>query len=216
MNFPDISEQIRQVASGYRYNKPPEFLSLFQETLERVLRIIADLLDMLHIHIPALTDSRSVSNLMHIILVLIGIVCFIALVFAIAMRIRQVRFAQERTKTLGTATNILLTSKDWQRESDNLASQKQWREACRALYFSLLRLLDEREILRFSPTRTNYEYSYALVRRKELAEGFKKLVTVVEATWFGNYQANEEDFDRCKTLVDNLSKTLDSREEKVS
>ncbi|HEY9682478.1 MAG TPA: DUF4129 domain-containing protein [Oculatellaceae cyanobacterium] len=216
MNFPDISEQIKQVASGYSYNKPPEFLSVFQDMLERVLRVIADLLDMLNIHVPALTDSRSVSNLMHIILVLIGIGCFIALIFAVSLRIRQIRFSEERMKTLGATTNILLTSEDWQRESENLAAQGQWREACRALYFALLRLLDEREILKFSPTRTNYEYSYALVRRKELADGFKKLVGVVEATWFGNYQANQEDFDRCKALVAKLTKSLDTREEKTN
>src|SRR5579871_5862980 len=103
MNFPDISEQIHQVAGSYSYNKPPEALGIIQDAIERILRILADLLDSLHIHIPALTDSRSVSNLMHVILVLVGIACFVALGFAVSMRIRQIKFAKERTRTLGSA-----------------------------------------------------------------------------------------------------------------
>ena len=215
MNFPDISHQIEQVASGYRYNKPPDFLLTIQELVARFLRVLNDLLNMFNIHVPGLTDSRMVSNVMQVLLVIGGVVCLVLLVIVIAGRLRQVRLNNDTTKILGSGANILLTAKDWQEESERLASAGQWREACRALYFSFLRLLHEREILQFSATRTNYEYFYALVRKKELAEIFKTLAGLVESAWFGNYTADRDDHERCKQLVTQANGLLDAQKKNI-
>ena len=215
MKFSDISQQIEQVASGYRYNKPPDLLVTVQELVARFLRFLYDLLNMLHINAPGLTDSHAVSNVLRVILVFLGIACLTALVVVLARRVKQIRLTNERTKIVGASASRLLTADDWQAEAERLAAGAQWREACRALYFSLLRLLDERGILQFSPTRTNYEYFYALVRKKELAETFRTLVSLVESTWFGNYHAERGDYDRCKQLVQAAIDSPDARVTKV-
>jgi hypothetical protein len=201
MNFPDIYTQIQEVAAGYSYNKPPDFLFVIQSMIERLLRAIYDLFGMFNIHLPGLTDSRMASNLMQTLLILLGIISLGILTVYFAKQIGSRKLAREKTKFIKPGSSILLTAKDWQAEADRLASAEQWREACRALYFSFLRILDEREILRFSATRTNYEYFYALARKKQLAAIFKKLVGLIEAAWFGNLSPNQADYEECKRLV---------------
>jgi Domain of unknown function (DUF4129) len=201
MNFPDIYTQIQEVAAGYNYNKPPDFLFWIQSMIERGLRALNDFLSMFNIHMPGLTDSRMASNLMQAVLVLLGIVSLGILLIYFAKKISSIKRARDRTKVIGPGSSILLTAKDWQEEADRLASSKQWREACRALYFSFLRTLHERDILQFSATRTNYEYFYALTRKKQLAAIFKNLVGMVEAAWFGNFSPDQKDYEECKRLV---------------
>jgi hypothetical protein len=201
MNFPDIYTQIKEVAAGYNYNKPPDLLFLIQSMIERGLRALYDFLNMFNIRMPGLTDSRMASNVMQALLVLLGVLSLGILVIFFAKKITRMKRAREKTKVISPGSSILLTAKDWQEEADRLASSKQWREGCRALYFSFLRTLDERDVLQFSATRTNYEYFYALARRKQLAARFKDLVGMVEAAWFGNFNPDQKDYEDCKRLV---------------
>ena len=200
MNFPDIYTQIQEVAADYNYNKPPDFLTAIQSLIERFLREVSDFLNMFNIHLPGLTDSRMASNVMQALLVFLGIVSLAILAIYFAKRIRSIKRTRE-TKVIGPGSSILLTANDWQEEAERLAASNQWREACRALYFSFLRTLHEREILQFSATRTNYEYFFALARKKQLAAIFKKLVGLVEAAWFGNLNPDRTDYEECKQLV---------------
>jgi len=62
---------------------------------------------------------------------------------------------------------------------------------------SVLHLLDERNVVPFSATRSNYEYFYALKRMQSVAESFRRLVDSVEYIWFGDKQANNDDFRYC-------------------
>ena|ERR1700679_618668 len=63
---------------------------------------------------------------------------------------------------------------------------------------STLHLLDERNIMAFSATKTNYEYFYALKRMAKVAESFHNLVDLVEHIWFGDKEATGEDYKQCR------------------
>lgn len=215
MNFPDIYTQIQEVAAGYSYNKPPDILYLIQSMIERFLRAVSDLLGIFHIHLPGLTDSRVASNVMQILLVLLGVISLAILTFYFAKKISSRSDAKGKTKIIGPGGAILLTAKDWQEEADRLAASGHWREACRALYFSFLRILDEREILQFSTTRTNYEYFYALARKKQLSTIFKKIAELVESAWFGNYKPTKTDYDECKQLVEQAIALPDAQQQEA-
>jgi hypothetical protein len=216
MNFPDIYTQIQEVAADYNYNKPPDFFFFVQSMVERLLRAVSDFLNMFNIHLPGLTDTRMASNVMHTLLVFLGIVSLGILAIYFARKISNIKTAREKTKVIGPGSSILLTAKDWQEEADRLASSNQWREACRALYFSFLRILHEREILQFSATRTNYEYVYALARKKEIAAIFKQLVALVEAAWFGNLNPGRIHYEECKQLVSQAVALPEAQKQEVT
>jgi hypothetical protein len=68
--------------------------------------------------------------------------------------------------------------------------------------------LDEQKILVYTPTRSNYEYYYALHGKGGLQGGFRKLADLVEELWFGNRQAGQEEYDSCVQLSTSLSQDI--------
>jgi hypothetical protein len=62
---------------------------------------------------------------------------------------------------------------------------------------SCLHLLDESAIAVFAPTKTNYEYFYALKQYPPIAQSFRLLVDDVELIWFGGKTATSADYEQC-------------------
>src|SRR5207302_11114168 len=91
-------------------------------------------------------------------------------------------------------------------EAGQLAEKQEWKNACRALYLSVLRLFAERDICEFMPARTNYEYYYVLARYPGLQGGFEDLATRVERIWFGGAEALSSDYDTCLSAHADLSR----------
>jgi hypothetical protein len=209
MNLPEIYPAVEQVAADYSYNKPPDFLILLEELISRTIRLLNDLFSLLHLHIPESSDSRSFSNLLQFILFCLGVIAFFASIIFFVRRFQNRQAAASKRIKSATSANVLMSSLDWQQEGERLAESHRWREACRAIYFAFLRLLDEKQILSFSSTRTNYEYSKALSQNKDLSDVLRGLVEVVESAWFGNYQAQPSDFKSCRNLLLSASLLLD-------
>src|SRR5262249_28954093 len=85
---------------------------------------------------------------------------------------------------------------------------RNWKDACRALLLASIRLLDEKEVLPFMATRTNFEYWYALAARDDLRSNFRLMADIVDVCWFGKYQATEKDFANCQTYFDAIKSDL--------
>jgi hypothetical protein len=201
LDFPPIYKEIAEVAAEYSYNKPPELLLTLQRLARSLLRLLSDLLASAHIPLGNATDSRAMSNLLLVAVIALGSICFVLVVVAIVARARHWKGKQKRSKLGADVTAMLLSAEAWRQEADRLAGEKQWKEACRASYFSFLRELDEKGVLPFSPTRSNYEYYYALLRKSDLAIVFRRLADLVEEEWFGNRIAGEADYKECQTLA---------------
>jgi hypothetical protein len=137
------------------------------------------------------------------------VIAFFASIIFFVRRFQNRQAAASKRIKSATSANVLMSSLDWQQEGERLAESHRWREACRAIYFAFLRLLDEKQILSFSSTRTNYEYSKALSQNKDLSDVLRGLVEVVESAWFGNYQAQPSDFKSCRNLLLSASLLLD-------
>lgn len=204
MDLPAVYKEIGEVSAEYSYSKPPELLLMLQRFWRSVLRLVNDILASLHISFGASTDSRGVSNVLLAVVLLLGAICVVVIVVAIWLRVGQIKRGEKKAKLRDTTT-VLLTAEAWRNEAERLAGEKEWKEACRASYFAFLRGLDEKGVLPFSPTRSNYEYYYALSRKSNLAKAFKRLADVVEEEWFGNRVATEEDFAECSKLAAQVS-----------
>ncbi|HEY9715514.1 MAG TPA: DUF4129 domain-containing protein [Chroococcales cyanobacterium] len=201
----DITPEISRVASQYRFSKPPDFLVFLQELLEKINKGINDLLSLLHIHPFMMNDASAVANGMQTFLLLAGILAVAVIVYFAFTRMKQLT-QESRLATKGQdAAEHLFDSAGWREEAERLAGQRHYKEACRASYLALLRLLDEQSILEFMPTRSNYEYWYALASREELARDFKKLSDLVDLVWFGNKLAGPQDYQLCRDRLERIT-----------
>ncbi len=202
MEFRDISAAIADVASRYHYHKPPEFLVYLQEMLSRVLRFLKDLFEQLHLFNSGFSDTRIVGNLMQILLYVAGGICALVIIYLVFSRMTKLTQMSRLARAGALEGERLLTSEGWLNEAKTLADNGHFKSACRAAYLSFLRLLDEKGVAPFSPTKTNYEYWYQLSKSREVQQTFRMLADIVELVWFGNKPADREDFTRCLELID--------------
>jgi hypothetical protein len=120
-------------------------------------------------------------------------------------KVAQITGADRKLSRQYAESAIILDYAGWKKQAQELAAAKNWKEACRASYMAALRLLDEAKIVEFAPTRTNYEYWYALApQSKPLAVAFRKLAQMVEVIWFGNKIAAADDLEQSLQSLRNL------------
>jgi hypothetical protein len=195
--FDDITAKIAEVARSYDFREPPDIILTAQNWLALLLRWLIDFLESLHIILPGSADSKMVGTLMQVLLYASGFAGGMVLIAVALIRIRRIRSKQRLSSIRGSATESLLDSAGWKAEAARLAGSSDWRGACRALYLSLLRNLDEKKVSPYAPTKTNYEYWYALARYPSLQLAFRQLAYSVEAIWFGQQTAGADDYARC-------------------
>jgi len=195
--FDDVRPQIAEVASAYDFREPPDFIVSAQQWLATALRWLQNLLDTLRVHLPGGADTKAVGTLMQFALYAAGILGLLIMMAVVVGRIRQTSRAR-RKRVSGALAETIVDSRGWKAEADRLASAGEWRGSCRALYLSLLRSLDERGITPYAPTKTNYEYWYALARHPAIQMPFRELANRVEVIWFGDKAAGQEDFEYCQ------------------
>jgi hypothetical protein len=208
MDFHDISPIIQDVAKNYRYHKPPGFIIFIQDLITKLMRLLSDFLSSLHFYVPA-HDTRMVGNLLKFAWFGAGAIGVLAVSYYAWRRLKQLKIADQNAKRGQTASEIFLNADAWRKQADELAAKKEWKEACRALYFSLLKRLDEKGVVEFMPTRTNYEYWYALARHKPIAVPFRQIANIVESSWFGNRNATTDDYDQCVEFLAQAQAEID-------
>lgn len=194
-NSKNISQIVEEVAKGYDYREPPGVLVKLQELVSTAIRAVLDFINSLNVG-GGVGDTSVIGNILQVLLFVIGGICVVLVVYLLWKRMRQMNAQRQLSSKGGTILELELDSKGWQNEAERFANNKEYREALRALYFSFLRRLDEGEILKFSPTRTNYEYWYALSRNKQMQQDFRALADIVEDSWFGWHEPGPQDYQR--------------------
>lgn len=207
MDFQDVTPQLEKLSSEFTYKDPPDFLVRLQELISYVLRAIADFLKQFKISLPG-TDTSAVGNVMQIVLVVLGVICLLVILYLVSRRMKNLQEQARIAKRGASSLEELLDSAGWKKKAEELAKAGLFKEACRALYLSALYLLDEKQVLNFAPTRTNYEYYYALSGKDSLQRGFRRLSDLVEIMWFGNHIAGANDFDDCMQLSETIEREV--------
>jgi hypothetical protein len=194
--FKNIAKPLSEIAKNYDYREPPSFLLAVQEFITNAFRYIAELLSLLKLT-PGAADSRATATIVQFIVIAVGIICLIFLLVVVAGKLRHIKNAKQLASSGLIQADIPLDRVGWRNLAIKLAEEKNYRDSVRAIYMSALYLLDEKGVIRFSPSKTNYEYFYALGAKNVLQDPFRKLVTRVESIWFGHDQAQEEDHKIC-------------------
>jgi hypothetical protein len=210
MDLHDITPVIAEVAKSYRYSKPPDILLVVQDLIEKLRRFIADLLKSLHISLPGFqANTRMVGDIMQLLLFGAAVLAIIGLIYLVWTRLTQLQAQADRAKRGQLPAHTELDSGDWRFEAERWAKNAEFKLACRALYFSMLKRLHEKSVLEFVPTRTNYEYWYALAHHRSIALHFRELANIVESSWFGNRTASLSDYDLCLAVLDKVEQEID-------
>ncbi|MBX9877859.1 MAG: DUF4129 domain-containing protein [Candidatus Obscuribacterales bacterium] len=196
----DLSAYIAALSKDYLYPKTPKVVNHFEDLFLRLLRYIIDFLDSLHIKIPYPTHENMMTMYM---MLAVFIVAFIAISLMVIVLIRSV---QQNTVRISSRTLVdanlepILDSSSWLNIAEELASEKNYRSACRAVFLSTLLVLDEMTIAKFVTALSNYEYLYRIVRHKELHAKVRELANIVDLIWFGNHEANASSYQSCLSL----------------
>ncbi len=184
MEFRNISHEIAEIAKDYDYQQPPDLLVKLQDLIAYLLRLLRDFLSYLRIPQLGGSDSRGVANLLQVLVITAGVVAVVMVLLLVASRLRTLQAQRQLALGSMVVAESPLDSKGWRALAEELKGKSSYKEACRAVYMSILLLLDEQKIMAFSATKTNYEYFYALKRLTKVAQSFRSLVDLVEHIWF--------------------------------
>ncbi|MEZ4542953.1 MAG: hypothetical protein R3C24_03515 [Cyanobacteriota/Melainabacteria group bacterium] len=164
MSKKDVAPVLEELSKEYNFQETPEFIKTLQHLWSEIMRIINDLLR--HFRpIQGPTDTSALSDLLQIGLIIAGCISVGLLIFLAVNRINKAKKLSNAAFKGAEEVEELLDSAGWRRRAEELKERKDWNKACRALYLSILYLLDS-NVLSYTPTRSNYEYWYALASRK--------------------------------------------------
>jgi hypothetical protein len=215
VEFKDISKPLAEVAQQYHFHKPPAFIEQLREAAIKFFRWLNEFWRDLFRQSGGNLDSRSISGFLQGLIVFCAVVAIIGAVFVLMRRIKKQKEEAQQTIRGAQAVEEILDANGWRDRAVKLAAQDDYRGACRALYLSLLKNFDENGVAEFAPTKTNYEYSYALAKQPELQQGFKRLAYLVEVVWFGNKQADQSDYAESVSCLDDLQRQVKAVAEKA-
>ncbi|MBI1269641.1 DUF4129 domain-containing protein [bacterium] len=199
MSRKDVAPVLEELSKEYNFQETPEFIKSLQHLWSELMRIINDLLR--HFRpIQGPTDTSALSDLLQIGLIIAGCLSVGLVIFLAVNKINKAKKLSNAAFKGAEEVEELLDSAGWRRRAKELKDRNDWNKACRALYLSVLYLLDEKSVLSYTPTRSNYEYWYALAARKEIQASFRELADRVDLIWFGEYTASAADYQTCQDL----------------
>lgn len=85
----------------------------------------------------------------------------------------------------------------------NAVSKGQYREAIRYKFLLLLKYLSEKNMIHWSPDKTNRDYQRELANTG-MSTDFSRAVAVYEYIWYGNYPLDEEGWAKQQVVFNNL------------
>lgn len=212
MEFEDLSEKIAKLAGDYQYREPPDALVKLQEVITNFLRAVADFFKQFRIEIPGISNTSAVGDALQITLVALGALALAALVYLAWTRMSHLNNQAKLARKGAQSLKVQLDSAGWKEQAIQFAQREKFREAVRAAHLSLLYALDEAGIIEYTPTRSNFEYYYALDSQKRLNRGFRSLTERVEEIWFGDRPAYKEDYENCMRQLETLASEIEELE----
>jgi hypothetical protein len=96
---------------------------------------------------------------------------------------------------------------NYQKEIDKAAAQGNYRLAVRLLYLRLLKILADREIIRYKSDLTNFDYLMQLQPSKYY-EHFFRLTRHYEYSWYGHFDVDDNKYRVIRTDFDQMDKEI--------
>jgi hypothetical protein len=141
------------------------------------------------------------SALLQVVLIVVGIVLAVMLLIWLARNLRVQRASLE---TDLDGEDIPVSSDAATELAAQSKASEDYRAAIRYLYLSSLLLLDERGLIHFDPSLTNFEHLGLVEHQPQLVEVLRPIVNIFDRVWYGFAPVNEAHYQKFVQLVDRL------------
>jgi Domain of unknown function (DUF4129) len=136
---------------------------------------------------------------------LIGLVLLVGALVLVVVLLRSIRRVPRRTAPepeLSVEEAARRSASDWRTDAERFEAEQRWREAMRARYRELVRMLVDDGALVDVPGRTTGEYERELAAaRPAAADAFRVLTALFEDVWYGGQPATAEQQQRFRALA---------------
>lgn len=137
----------------------------------------------------------SVSKNVSFIVTLVAVVLFLLLLAYVIARINKVNRTAYAPVLAGEGVYSGPGSpKKALDEASKNASEGNFRNALRLVYLAVLLRLDERELIEFNRTGTNWEYLSMLRKHHKVHDTLKPVTMVFDRKWYGHEPASNDDY----------------------
>lgn len=141
-----------------------------------------------------ISDSKT-SRVLSALFAVIIIVLFLLLVSYVIARLS---YGVHRGRSEPLQEDIYAgpdTSRRALEEAARAAASGDFRSALRLVYLSVLLNLDDRELIRFDRTGTNWEYFSALGKHSEIQNTLRPVTIIFDRKWYGHEPATKDDYN---------------------
>jgi hypothetical protein len=130
----------------------------------------------------------------------------VAIAVHITFTVRGLFGTRDRPQTSGhSASERRKLSESYRREASLAAERRDYTEAIRFLFLSLVYRFDETGKAGFHREQTNHEYLSLFDQRPRLRESLGVFVDVLDNYWYGQRQAGPERYSECQALYQQLA-----------
>jgi hypothetical protein len=144
----------------------------------------------------------------YFILVLLGAILVFAIVrIIVANRLQLFYLRPKRLTVVKPGGEEDLTENDLEGQLTHFIQIKDYRQAVRYLYLKTLRLLSDREMIRYHPESTNHDYWQQLSATPQ-GRPFRDLITIYENVWYGEFPLGDALFIRLHQYYEEFYKSV--------
>ena len=209
----DVSEALQKLRDSGEYadKEVSQQTDWFSSMRDKVIEFLSDLkkefLDWLQELVPAVELHGTgygdlVINIIIWVLVILFVIILIFILLKLLEHYRKTE-KEEFTAILNIETGKL-DSSSWIDLARNCASKGAYRDACRAVYMSIIFYLDEKELIKYDNAKTNMEYLQLVRSKAELYTPLKEIVNIFEFVWYGEQPGSKEEYDTCIEYYDRV------------
>ncbi|MEL6811197.1 MAG: DUF4129 domain-containing protein [Bacteroidota bacterium] len=142
-------------------------------------------------------------------LIIAGIIVFIIWLFIRLNPGAKLLQSKEAPQAFFTEEEEIVRSKDIHKLIQEALENKDFRLAVRYYYLLILRKLTEGELIAYEFDKTNTDYISEIVS-KELNRHFRKVTTLYDYIWYGNFEVTHEDYKKAQVTFNRLEQQIDT------
>ncbi len=205
-NPADISDALQKVRNSgeFVYSNQDDSSNLLAKLWDKIMDFIYNIRESLaewlknlfpEVEVTSPGFAADIVNMITWIIIVIFILILLFVLYKLLMHYRKKE--TEEVKTLLKIKEGAIDSESWLDLARNYAQNAQYRNACRAVYMSLILYLDEKSIIKYDKAKTNLEYLQTVRGKEDIYNPLKLIVTVFEELWYGKHNGSVQDYDQC-------------------
>lgn len=171
----------------------------FARLMQRIARLVAAIFRSIGRAIEGLfgdgPEFHGTSKLLSNLLAVVVIILFLMLLAYVVARLGWRRMVTAAVPEQEDVYSGPQTTAKALSEAARLAAAGDFRSALRLVYIAALLVLDERELIRFDRSGTNWEYLAALKSHPKIQGALRPVTVVFDRKWYGHEPASESDYD---------------------